>query len=65
MIGAHASALAAQLPDLGDALSAAMAELHPDPHADRAEMMAVRLSAASRHCQHLAEAIRQERGNGQ
>lgn len=68
MIGPHSAALAAQLPDLGDGIAAAMGDLARDPAPDKAEMMAIKLDNARRHCQLLADAMRQEcsqeRGNG-
>lgn len=65
MSGPHSASLAAQLPDIGDGLAAALAELSSDPEPSRCEMMAIRLDGARRHCQLLAEAVRQERGHGQ
>lgn len=63
------AALTAQLPDIGDGLAAAMAELARDPEPSRCEMMAIRLDGARRHCLMIAEAARFEqakgRGNGQ
>lgn len=58
------AALAAQLPDIGDALSAAMADLARDPEPSRCEMMAIRLDGARRYCQQIAEAYRQEQTEG-
>lgn len=65
LTGIRSASLAAQLPDIGDGLSAAMADLARDPEPSRCEMMAIRLDGARRHCQLLAEAVRQERGHGQ
>ena len=54
---AHSAALAAQLPDIGDGLAAAMAELSRDPEPSKCEMLAIRLDGARRHCQLLAQAV--------
>lgn len=62
MIAADYSAdfLAAQLPDIGDALAAAFVTLHRDPHPAACEMLAIRLDGARRHLFLLAQAQRRE-----
>ena len=55
--------LRSQLQDIGDGLAAAFVTLSMDPHPGACEMMAIKLDAARRHVQHLAEAQRRkERG---
>lgn len=61
----NSAALSAQLPDIGNGLSAALSELQRDPEPFKCEAMAIQLDGARRHCLRLAEAVRQERGNGQ
>lgn len=58
--GPSVAALASQLTDIGDGLSAAMSELSRDPEPSRCEMMAIQLEGALRHCRQLAEAARRE-----
>lgn len=57
----HSAALAAQLPDIGAGLSAALYDLQRDPDPSRCELMAIQLEGARRHCFRLAEAVRAER----
>lgn len=59
--GPHSAALAAQLPDIGEGLAAAMVELARDPQPDRCEMLAIRLDGARRHCQLLAQSVTSDR----
>lgn len=58
--GSRSAALAAQLPDIGEGLAAAMVELARDPHPDRCEMLAIRLDGARRHCQLLGQSVMTE-----
>ena len=65
MSPSSSATLAAQLPDISDGLSAALSELQRDPEPFKCEAMAIQLDGARRHCLRLAEAVRQERSDGQ
>ena len=60
MNGPGSAALAAQLPEIGMALATALDELARDPEPARAELVAIRLDGARRHCLLLGEARRRE-----
>ena len=63
MSGVQSAHLAAQLPEIGNGLAAALAELARDPDPSRCEMMAIRLDGARRHCQLLAHSVMAERAD--
>ena len=60
MNGPRSAALAAQLPEIGLGLAVALEELSRDPEPTRAELVAIRLDGARRHCLLLSEARRRE-----
>lgn len=64
LYGPTGAFLRRQLPDIADGLGAMLATLHADPHPAACEMAAIRLDAARRHVQQLAEAMRREAANG-
>lgn len=55
-----AAALAAQLHDIGDSLSAQCAELARGPTPDRCEHLSIQLQGAARHVLALREAVQRE-----
>ena len=60
MRGPDSATLAAQLPDIGDGLAAALSELARSPDPDRCESVAIRLNGAARHVLRVREALQRE-----
>ena len=64
MNGSRSAPLVAQLVDIGDCISAAMAEISRDPEPSRLQLMAAMLDGARKHCLLVAESIRIEQIEG-